>query len=92
VLLLRSRTVGEQVAELRGRLPLAARQELFFTRCSCCNGVLTDVPREAVSGRVPPYVAVHAERFFSCPGCGRIYWPGTHPGRIARRLGAWFLS
>jgi len=39
---------------------------------------------------VPPYVAVHASRFFACPGCGRVYWPGTHSSRIARTLNAWF--
>ena len=92
VVLLRAGTVGEQVAELRARLPLVARPELFFTRCSCCNGSLAEVPRDAVRARVPPYVAVHASRFFSCPGCGRVYWPGTHPKRITRQLEAWFCS
>jgi uncharacterized protein with PIN domain len=92
VVLLRGRTVGEQVAELRARLPLVARPELFFTRCSCCNGSLVEVPREAVRDRLPPYVAVHANRFFSCPGCRRVYWPGTHPERITRKLLLWFCS
>lgn len=92
VVLLRARTVGEQVAELRVRLPLVARPERFFTRCSCCNGALVEVAREAVRDRVPPYVAMHATRFFSCPGCGRVYWPGTHPKRITRTLETWFLS
>jgi uncharacterized protein len=92
VVLLRSRTVGEQVAELRARLPLEARPEQFFTRCSCCNGSLAEVPREAVQGKVPPFVAVHASRFLACPGCGRVYWRGTHPARIARSLKAWFIS
>jgi uncharacterized protein with PIN domain len=92
VVLLRARTVGEQVAELRARLPLSPNPKLFFTRCSRCNGALTEVPRETVRERVPPYVAVHAARFLACPGCGRVYWPGTHPSRIARNLEAWFLS
>jgi uncharacterized protein with PIN domain len=91
VVLLRGRTVGEQVAELRARLPLAARPERFFTRCSCCNGRLAEVSRETVREKVPPYVAVHASHFLACPGCGRVYWPGTHPGRIAHALEAWFL-
>jgi len=90
VVLLRGRGVGEQVGELRARLPMGVQRERFFTRCSCCNAVLVEVPREAVRERVPPYVAVHADRFTACPGCGRVYWPGTHPGRIHRQLEAWF--
>jgi uncharacterized protein len=91
VVLVRGRGVGEQVGELRTRLPMCVQPERFFSRCSCCNGLLAEVAREAVSDRVPPYVAVHARRFFSCPGCRRVYWPGTHASRITRRLEAWFL-
>ena len=91
-LLLRARATREQVAELRSRLPLVARPELFLTRCSGCNAILETVPGALVRDRVPPYVAVHAERFMACPGCGKVYWPGTHVGRIARTLEAWFLS
>jgi uncharacterized protein with PIN domain len=90
VILLRGRSVGEQVGELRGRLPLVADRDRFFTRCSVCNAGLEEAARREVRDRVPPYVAVHAERFLSCPGCGRVYWPGTHLRRIARQLEAWF--
>jgi uncharacterized protein with PIN domain len=34
---------------------------------------------------------VHASRFLACSGCGRVYWRGTHPARIARTLREWFL-
>jgi len=91
-LLLRARTTGEQVAELRRRLALTVRPELFLTRCSCCNASLEAVPGDVVRERVPPYVAIHAGRFMECPGCGRVYWPGTHVARIARTLGEWFPS
>lgn len=91
-LLLRTRTTGQQIAELRARLPLTVRSGLFLTRCSCCNAPLEVVPGETVRDRVPPYVAVHADRFMACRGCGRVYWPGTHVGRIVRTLEEWFLS
>ncbi len=90
VVLLRGRTTGDQVEELNARLPIGAARERFFTRCSRCNAVLVEVTRDEVRERVPPYVAVHATRFTSCPGCGRVYWRGTHPARIARQLEAWF--
>jgi len=92
VVLLRAPTVGAQVAELRARLPLVADRERFLTRCSVCNGQLVEVTRGEVADRVPPYVAAHAVRFFSCPVCRRVYWPGTHPGRIGRQLERWFLA
>ena len=90
-LLLRAQTTGEQVAELRNRLPLTVQPDLFLTRCSCCNTPLELVPGETVRDRVPPYVAIHAGRFMACRGCGKVYWPGTHVGRIARTLEEWFL-
>jgi uncharacterized protein len=90
VVLLRGRRAADQVAELRARLPLTVDRGRFFTRCSCCNRSLTAVAAEAVRDRVPPYVAVHADRFVACSECGRVYWPGSHTGRIARQLEAWF--
>ena len=89
-LLLRTRTTDLQIVELRERLPLSADPSRFLTRCSCCNGLLQGVGRDAVLGRLPPYVATHAERFMKCVGCERIYWPGTHTGRILHTLDAWF--
>ena len=92
VLLLRSRGVDALVGELRARLDLRADPARFLSRCPGCNGELAEAPRAAVATRVPPYVAVHAERFRECPECGRVYWPGSHVGRITRRLGELFLS
>jgi len=86
VLLIRGRGLAVQATELRARLGVRGRPELFFTRCSKCNGILGDADRSSVAGRVPPYVEAHAERFRSCPECGRIYWPGSHVDRIAVRL------
>ncbi len=89
VVLLRRAGVAEQMRELRERLPLDVDPARFLTRCSCCNGTLEEVAREAAQNRVPPYVAVHAPRFMACNRCGRLYWPGTHASRIARQLEGW---
>ncbi len=55
-----------------------------FTRCSECNSVLRVVPRAEVAGRVPPQVFRTFRRFTCCPGCGRLYWRGTHFRRLER--------
>ncbi|MFI5167573.1 MAG: Mut7-C RNAse domain-containing protein [Thermoanaerobaculales bacterium] len=86
VLLLHGGSIAEQVGELRARLPLQLDPLRFFTRCSCCNGELVEAEPEVVRDHVPPYVAARASRFFTCPGCGRAYWRGTHPARIERTL------
>ena len=91
-LLLRERAAGRQISELRARLPMAGDASRFLTRCSRCNAVLEEVGREAVLDRVPPYVAARAGRFVACRRCGRVYWPGTHVGRIVKTLEAWFLA
>ena len=92
VVLLRRSELSQQVGELRGRLALSLDPQRVFTRCSRCNGALETVEREAVAARIPPYVAAHAGRFVVCPGCRRVYWPGTHTQRISDRINELFGS
>lgn len=86
VLLVRSGRLEEQIAEVRARLPLEITPRRAFSRCSRCNGVLREATPDEVHTRVPPYVLAHAPRFVVCDGCHRVYWPGTHTSRIARRI------
>lgn len=83
--------VAEQIAQLRGRLPLVVDPARFFTRCSRCNGRLEEAALKDVVGVVPPFVAAQAQRFSRCEGCGQVYWPGSHHARIARRLSELFV-
>jgi uncharacterized protein with PIN domain len=55
-------------------------------RCPLCNEALKDIPREAVRNAVPPYVWATHREFSRCPGCGKIFWKGTHWESIRRRL------
>lgn len=90
VVLLRRTDLAGQAAELRSRLALTADPAKAFTRCSRCNAPLEPVAPDDVAREVPPYVAAHAARFVRCPGCRRIYWPGTHSERISLRVKALF--
>ncbi len=65
-------------------------EERFLTRCLRCNLLLVDVVKEAVRDSVPPYVYTTQERFSACPGCGRIYWAGTHRDHMMRELSLLF--
>jgi uncharacterized protein len=58
----------------------------FLTRCLECNALLHDIDREVAAGKVPPYVFATQEQFQSCPGCGRLFWGGTHRERMEEEL------
>lgn len=53
-----------------------------LTRCSDCNRALLPAAPQSVADRVPPRVLAHHGAFSACPSCGRVYWEGTHAGRI----------
>jgi len=76
-----SERLGEQLREVLGAYPVAWRMDLF-TRCPACNASVVPVDRAAVRDRVPPRVWQEHARFSRCPGCGRVYWPGSHATRI----------
>jgi uncharacterized protein with PIN domain len=70
-----------QLGEVVGALQLEGLLAPF-TRCRECNVALEDVSREAVLDRLPQRVRNTYERFKRCPGCGRVYWEGTHFERM----------
>jgi uncharacterized protein with PIN domain len=87
VIFVESDRFRDQLREVLARVPFDPRRSAF-TRCSHCNRPLTDVSRDAVARRVPPFVYASQSRFAACEGCGRIYWAATHPERIFREIEA----
>ena len=67
-----------QLQEVLQRLGLSARDLKPLTRCGHCNDLLTPLNRDQVQGRVSEHVFLHHRRFFECPRCHRVYWPGSH--------------
>ena len=57
-----------------------------FTRCRECNAALREVPKAEVLARLPEKVRAAYQRFQLCPGCGRLYWEGSHYERLRRLL------
>jgi uncharacterized protein with PIN domain len=85
VLYIESHLFRDQIREVLTRFPFDPRR-FAFTRCSCCNQLLKQVPRDVVTRRVPPFVYAAHEKFALCEGCGRIYWDATHMERALREL------
>lgn len=75
-LLIESEMLEEQVREVRDALGPPPGSAL--SRCSVCNVVLESVSPVEIADRVPPYVLRTQTEFQRCPGCGKVYWPGTH--------------
>ena len=57
-----------------------------LTRCLSCNDSLIETSRESVRERVPPFVYQTQSHFKSCPGCGKIFWAGTHRSAVIQTL------
>ncbi len=59
-----------------------------FTRCLLDNTVLRPASaRERLS--LPPKARGLDGPVTACPGCARLYWPGSHVRRMRARLEAW---
>jgi len=74
----------EQLRQVVAQLDLDAANG--FTRCIECNMVINDLDKEEVRDRVPPYVFQTQDEFKECPGCGKVYWQGTHWRNMKREL------
>jgi uncharacterized protein with PIN domain len=75
-----------QLAEVIRRLGLSPRDFRPLTRCRHCNDPLTPIHRDLVRGRVAEHVFLHHRRFYECPRCHRVYWPGSHIRGITETL------
>jgi uncharacterized protein len=85
-LLVQSEALEEQVQEVQDAFGPPPGPAL--SRCSVCNVALERVSPAAVADRLPPYVLKTQTEFRRCPGCGRIYWPGSHVEEMRNQLEA----
>lgn len=75
-----------QLTQVVRELQLAAPHELF-TRCTVCNSALSAPLDPADRIRLlPPDVQALPGPARACPGCGRVYWPGSHARRMRTAL------
>jgi uncharacterized protein with PIN domain len=52
------------------------------SRCSACNGSLLKKKPVDVKGIIPRDIMKRHNEFFQCVNCNKIYWEGSHVGRI----------
>ena len=76
----------EQLRDVVLSLQLPAPTELF-TRCTVCNSPLSaPLPPDQRETLLPPDVRDLPGPARQCPGCGRVYWPGSHARRMRAAL------
>ena len=58
----------------------------IHSRCSLCNSVLINIPKEEARGSVPEYVYSTSIHFKKCSECIKFYWEGTHRTNLINKL------
>lgn len=82
---LRSQNPLEQTVEVLRRFDLAPVLAPF-TRCLRCNTALQPAEKETVIDQLEPLTKIYYEEFRRCPGCGQVYWSGSHFEKLQKRI------
>ena len=78
---LRATDPNEQTQEVLDRFDLRTRLQPF-NRCTLCNGLIRPIDKEAVLERIPAKTRRYVDEYFQCSSCRKLYWKGTHYGRM----------
>jgi uncharacterized protein with PIN domain/sulfur carrier protein ThiS len=81
----RSQNAEEQTIEVVRRFKLL---DLIapFTRCLRCNARLRRAAKADVIEELEPLTKIYYQQFCRCPGCGQIYWAGSHFEKLKKRI------
>ncbi len=79
-----SQVLDEQLAQVTAAFPHVAGSGP--ARCPVCNTALVLAAPEELADRLPAYVLRKHRDFRRCPGCDRVYWPGSHWQKMQARL------
>ena len=81
----RSQIAEEQTCEVLRRFDLAEVIQPY-SRCLRCNGSLAAVEKHVVIDELEPLTRLYYHDFRRCGGCGAVYWPGSHFGKLQARI------
>lgn len=82
---LRNTDPKKQLIEVNSRYQL---NHFFkpFSRCSLCNGLISEVDKKQLKNKISTSVYNQFERFWECESCGQIYWKGKHYSTIKKEI------
>lgn len=78
--------LDDQLRQVYEAFPKLTPFHDFLSRCVECNTPLQEVEKGDYSDEIPPKARQIEGRFCRCPSCGKLLWPGSHVGRMKRRL------
>lgn len=81
----RSTNSEEQLREVLDRFDLYSRIKPFH-RCMVCNCKVKSVEKSDILHRLEPRTILYFDTFYTCTGCNRIYWQGSHYDRLKERF------
>ncbi len=86
-ILLISNNIEGQLKELKQKLDLTQKSDIWFSRCIICNTKLRKANPHWAQESVPEYVYIENKNQIKfCPVCKKFYWPGTHRQNMIRKL------
>lgn len=83
--LVRSLEPEEQLAQIIQRFAVK-RWVRPFKRCLNCNHELQPVSKAEVVERLEQLTRLYFNEFRQCPGCGQVYWKGSHYDRMLQMI------
>lgn len=75
-----------QLREVYHYFGLACHPEQLFSRCTRCNISLAPVDKDKILHRLEPKTRMYYTHFRTCPGCGQLYWDGSHLDTMKHQL------
>jgi uncharacterized protein with PIN domain len=86
VIFVESDHLDQQLEQLVRDVPLDLSEAKPLTRCIVCNQALIQATRDEVWRDIPPFIYLTNESYARCPGCGRVYWEGSHASHMQEGL------
>lgn len=75
----------DQLEEVLDALDLY-RQLRPFTRCMECNEFINTVSKDEMRNLAAPEIFDRFDEFWQCEGCRKVYWQGSHYGRMLEQI------
>jgi len=85
-ILVKSATEAEKLAGLARRFNFKLEIDVAVSRCPKCNTLIRSVSKDEVVDRILEATSTYYDEFWECPGCGQVYWRGSHWKKIERTL------